>query len=127
MVSKISVFWKLFKVSKSSVLILILQLNKESWEEIMKIKLLVVLCLSTFLFLAGCRGSDNTNANANRTAATATPTPVVKTTEAATVDPNLKGKIESALKAKGFSAVTVDTSTTPNMTISGTVAKGKMG
>ena len=92
----------------------------------MRIKLLVVLCLSTFLFLTGCRGdSSNANANANRTTATATPTPVVKTTEAATVDPNLKGKIESALKAKGFADVTVDTSTTP-MTISGTVAKGKL-
>ncbi len=92
----------------------------------MRIKLLVVLCLSTFLFLAGCRGSDNANANANKPAATATPTPVVKTTESATVDPNLKSKIESALKAKGFSDVTVDTSTTP-MTITGTVAKGKLG
>jgi hypothetical protein len=91
----------------------------------MRIKLLAVLCLSAFLFLAGCRGDSNANANANRTTATATPTPVVKTTEAATVDPNLKSKIESALKAKGFSDVTVDTSTTP-MTISGTVAKGKL-
>src|SRR5215204_7086734 len=92
----------------------------------MRIKLLVVLCLSAFLFLAGCRGDNaNANANANVVKATATPTPVVKTTEAATVDPNLKGKIESALKAKGFSDVTVDTSTTP-MTISGTVAKGKL-
>jgi hypothetical protein len=92
----------------------------------MRIKLLVVLCLSTFLFLTGCRGDNaNANANANRTAATPAPTAVVKTTEAATVDPNLKGKIESALKAKGFSDVTVDTSTTP-MTISGTVAKNKM-
>jgi len=91
----------------------------------MRIKLLVVLCLSTFLFLAGCRGDSNANANVNKPAATATPTPVVKTTEAATVDPNLKSKIESALKAKGFNDVTVDTSTTP-MTISGTVAKGKL-
>ena len=93
----------------------------------MRIKLLVVLCLSTFLFLAGCGRGDNTNANANanRATATATPTAVPRTTEAATVDPNLKGKIESALKAKGFADVTVDTSTTP-MTISGTVAKGKL-
>jgi PBP1b-binding outer membrane lipoprotein LpoB len=90
----------------------------------MRIKLLVVLCLSAFLFLAGCRGDSNANVNANK-AATATPTPVTKTTESATVDPNLKAKIESALKAKGFNDVTVDTSTTP-MTISGTVAKGKM-
>jgi len=87
----------------------------------MRIKLLAVLCLSTFLFLAGC-GRDNANTNTNTAA---TPTPVAKTNESATVDPNLKGKIESALKAKGFNDVTVDTATTP-MTISGTVAKGKL-
>ena len=91
----------------------------------MRIKLLVVLCLSTFLFLAGC-GRGESNANANRTTATATPTPIVKTSEAPTVDPNLKSKIETALKAKVFNDVTVDVTTTPNMTISGTVAKGKL-
>ena len=91
----------------------------------MRVKLLVVLCLSAFLFLAGCGRGESNNANMNRPAATATPTPIVKTTESATVDPNLKGKIETALKAKGFADVTVDTSTTP-MTISGTVAKGKL-
>lgn len=90
----------------------------------MRIKLLVVLCLSTFLFLAGCRGgSDNTNAN--KTTATATPTAVTKTNESATVDPNLKPKVEAALKAKGCTDVTVDTSG-PKGTLRGTVAKGKM-
>jgi len=90
----------------------------------MRIKLLVVLCLSVFLFLAaGCGKGD---ANANKTTATATPTAVTKTNESATVDPNLRGKIETALKAKGFNDVTVDTSG-PKMTIRGTVAKGKMG
>jgi len=92
----------------------------------MRIKLLVVLCLSAVLFLGACGKDENTNANANKPAATATPTPVTKTTESATVDPNLKSKIETALKAKGFTDVTVDTATTP-MTISGTVAKGKLG
>ena len=90
----------------------------------MRIKLLAVLCLSAFL-LIGC-GRDNANANANaNTATVTTPTPVTRTTESATVDPNLKGKIESALKAKGFTDVTVDTTTTP-MTLNGTVAKGKL-
>ena len=91
----------------------------------MRIKLLVVLCLSAFLFLAGACGRGENNTNANKAVVTATPTPIVKTSEAPTVDPNLKSKIESALKAKGFNDVTVDTSTNP-MTISGTVAKGKM-
>ena len=88
----------------------------------MKIKLLVVLCLSTFLLLAGC-GRDE--ANANRTTATATPTAVTKTNESATVDPNLKPKIEAALKAKGFTDVTIDTSG-PKMTARGSVAKDKL-
>ena len=90
----------------------------------MKIKLLLVLCLSTFLLLAGC-GRDEANANANRTT-TATPPPVTKTNESATVDPNMKPKVETALKAKGCTDVTVDTSTTPKATLRGTVAKGKM-
>jgi hypothetical protein len=104
-------------------LILILQVNKEFWEEIMRIKLLVVLCLSAFLFLAGCRGNSNTNTNL--ATATATPTPVVKTSETAAVDTVLKAKIEDALKKKGFTNVTVDTSTTP-ATLRGTYPKGKL-
>lgn len=92
----------------------------------MKIKFLLVLNLAAFLILSGCGscGSGNTNtnnANVNKTNAT----PVNKTNESATVDPNLKSKIESALKAKGFNDVTVDTSTTP-MTISGTCPKDKL-
>ena len=89
----------------------------------MRIKLLVVLCLSTFLFLAGCRGDSNVNANANRATATATPLP--KTSETAAVDNTLRTKIEDALKKKGFTSVTVDTSTTP-ATLRGTYPKGKL-
>jgi hypothetical protein len=89
----------------------------------MRIKLLVVLCLSTFLFLAGCRGDSNANANVNKPAATATPVP--KTSETAATDPALKTKIEDELKKKGFTSVTVDTSTTP-ATLRGTYPKGKL-
>jgi PBP1b-binding outer membrane lipoprotein LpoB len=96
----------------------------------MKIKVLAVLGLAAFMFLTGCRGGSNTNANATNAnanmTATATPTPVVKTTEATNTYPNLKPKIEAALKAKGFKDVTVDM-TTPKMTIRGTVPKGKLG
>jgi len=92
----------------------------------MRIKLLVVLCLSTFLFLAGCKGSStNTSTNTNTVTVT-TPTPVPKTSETAAVDNTLKTKTEAALKAKGFTDVTVDTSTTPKATLRGTVPKGKM-
>lgn len=93
----------------------------------MRIKLLAVLCLSAFLFLSGCKGDANANANANmtKTTATATPTAVPVTNEAAKTDPNLKPKIEEALKKKGFSDVTVDTSG-PKVVVRGTVAKGKL-
>jgi osmotically-inducible protein OsmY len=93
----------------------------------MKIKILAVLSLAVFMGLVGCRGNaGNTNANAtNTTVNVATPTPVTKTNEAAATDPNMKSKIETALKAKGFTDVTVDTSTTP-VTLRGTVAKGKL-
>jgi hypothetical protein len=90
----------------------------------MRIKLLVVLCLSTFLFLAGCRGSSEAN-NANNTAVVKTATPLPKTSETAAVDTTLKTKTETELKAKGFTDVTVDLSTTP-ATLRGTVPKGKM-
>lgn len=90
----------------------------------MKIKALVILCLSAILFLGACGGKE-ANTNANVTVASPTPTPVPKTTETAATDPNLKSKIETALKGKGFTDVTVDVSTTP-ATLRGTVAKGKL-
>lgn len=89
----------------------------------MKIKLIGTLSLSALLLLSGCGGSANTNATNNTVAAT--PTAVPKTNVAANTDPNLKPKIEEALKKKGFTDVTVDTTTTP-ATIRGTVAKGKL-
>lgn len=96
----------------------------------MKFKVLAVLCLAAFMFLVGCRGGNNANtnanaANANANANAATPTPVTKTNESAKTDPNLKSKIESALKAKGYNEVTVDTSTTP-ATLRGTYPKDKI-
>lgn len=90
----------------------------------MRIKLLVVLCLSTFLFLAGCKG-DSSNANANANKPAATPTAVPKTTETVATDAGTVKKIEDALKAKGYTDVKVDGTTKP-ITIRGTVAKGKL-
>jgi len=95
---------------------------KEFLEEIMRIKLLVVLCLSAILFLSACGGGD---ANANKSNASPSPTPLPKTSETAATDPALKTKIEDALKEKGFKDVTVDTSTTP-ATLRGTYPKGKL-
>ena len=93
----------------------------------MKLKLLIVLSLAALLLLGGCRGDSNANANRanSNTVVVATPTPVTKTNETATTDPTMKPKVEAALKAKGFTDVTVDTSTTP-ATLRGSVPKGKM-
>lgn len=86
----------------------------------MKIKLLIATgLLSLTLGFIGCGGGATNNT------AVATPTPIPKTTEVANTDPALKSKIEDALKKKGYTDVTVDTSTTP-ATIRGTVPKGKL-
>jgi ABC-type glycerol-3-phosphate transport system substrate-binding protein len=93
----------------------------------MKFKILAGFGLSAVLLIGACGGNKNTttnNANTN-TAVVTTPTPVIKTSETAATDPGLKSRIEDALKKKGFTDVTVDTSTTP-MTLRGSVAKGKL-
>ena len=92
----------------------------------MKIKFLAIFGLAVVLGFGACKSSTNTNTTTNtNTVTVATPTPVVKTSETAATDPNLKATIEQDLKAKGFNDVTVDTSTTP-ATLRGTVAKGKL-
>ena len=101
----------------------------------MKIKILAILSLALFVGIgAACRGSNNANANANATSGNAnttvttttpTATPVAKTNESAATDPNLKTKIEAALKAKGYKDVTIDTTTTP-ATLRGSYPKDKI-
>lgn len=98
----------------------------------MKIKILSVLALATFLMLGGCRSTNEANTananmrtNTNMTAMTPMSTPVTQTNEVSTTDPAMKSKVEAALKAKGFNDVTLDTSTSP-ATLRGTVAKGKL-
>ncbi len=91
----------------------------------MKVKVLAIIGLAAIAGLAGCRSTANTNTVVVTNTTNTMATPVVKTNESATVDPNMKSKIEAALKAKGYTDVTVDTSG-PKMTLRGTVAKGKM-
>ena len=55
---------------------------------------------------------------------TASSTSIVQTGETAATDPVLKGKIEAALKVKGFQDLIVDTSTNP-MTLRGSYPKTK--
>lgn len=97
----------------------------------MKIKLLTVLSIAVFLLLGGCRSTNEANTNANmganlnRATPMMTATPVMQTNESAATDPAMKANIESALKAKGFNNVTVDTSTNP-ATLRGTYPKGRL-
>ncbi|MDQ3800020.1 MAG: hypothetical protein M3384_11245 [Acidobacteriota bacterium] len=96
----------------------------------MKFKILAGFGLSAVLFIAGCGGGNNnananTNATNNKAVATPTPTPVTQTNESAATDTTLKTKVEDALKKKGFTGITVDTTTTP-ATLRGTVPKNKM-
>lgn len=83
---------------------------------------LTILSLAAVLLLGACWGSSTTPNNARSTVNT--PTPLPATTVNAVTDTGDKAKIEAALKAAGFTEVTVDTSTTP-ATLRGTVAKGK--
>jgi osmotically-inducible protein OsmY len=90
----------------------------------MKIKILTIVCVLTFAFMIGCKGSSNTNANTTATN-TSSPTPITKTTEAPTMDTAMKSKVEDALKKKGFDKITVDT-TGGTAALRGTYPKGKL-
>jgi hypothetical protein len=84
----------------------------------MKIKVLAVLGLATFIGLVGCRSAANTNTVLNTNTST-------MNTNMATADPATKTSIEDALAKKGITGVTVDAMST-GVTLRGTVAKGKM-
>lgn len=92
----------------------------------MKIKLLAILSLSAFMFLTGCRGDNananvsNANANASRNTNVAVATPTMPAMDAAT-----KTVVEEAMKKKNFNDVTVE-ATTANVTLRGSVPKGKI-
>ena len=83
---------------------------------------LMILSLAAVLLLSGCWGS--TPANNSAAGTVNKPTPLPTTTVNNVTNTGDKAKIEAALKAAGFTDVTVDTSTTP-ATLRGTVAKGK--
>ena len=91
----------------------------------MKIKGLAILGLAAVVGFGACKGATNTNTANTNMMSVNTVAPVNKTGETAATDPNLKSKIEGALKAKGFGDVTVDTATTP-ATIRGSYPKGKL-
>lgn len=96
----------------------------------MKLKVLTIFTLAVLAFvIGGCRSTNenanvNVNANTNRTnanmnmnMATATPTPAA--------DAAAKAAVEDALKKKNITGITVE-ATKDEVTLRGTVAKGKM-
>ena len=95
----------------------------------MKIRVLAVLGLAAVAGLAGCKGAANTNTvvvntntgmmNANVTMATPMSTPM------AMPDTATQTAVESALKKAGMNDVTV-AATSTEVTLRGTVPKGKM-
>jgi hypothetical protein len=95
----------------------------------MKIKVLAVLGLATFIGLVGCRGAANTNTtvvtntSTMNTNMTTMATPM--STPAAMADAATQKTVEDALKKAGLNDVTV-TATTAEVTLRGSVAKGKL-
>ncbi len=92
----------------------------------MKIKFLAILGLSAALGAVGCKSAANTNTatmNANMTSTTTTATTMP--TMAPASDNTAKTAVEAAMKKAGLNDVTVEATTT-EVTIRGTVPKGKM-
>ncbi|HXH68710.1 MAG TPA: hypothetical protein VNI60_00035 [Pyrinomonadaceae bacterium] len=85
----------------------------------MKIRILTIISIAAFLFLVGCRSTANTNTvNGNMMINGNSMT-------APMADNAAKNAVEAALKSKGFNNVTVEATTT-EVTIRGTIPKGKM-
>jgi len=92
----------------------------------MKIKVLAVLSLATFIGLAGCRsGANTTVTNTTTTNTNMAMTTPMTTPMMATADPATKATVEAALKKAGFNDVTVDATTT-GVTLRGSIAKDKL-
>ncbi len=93
----------------------------------MKIKILTALSLAAFMGLAaaGCRNAANTNVtttNTNMAVSTATATPMPTM---AAKDTTAETAVKAALDKAGFKDITVE-ATASEVTLRGTVAKGKM-
>lgn len=89
----------------------------------MKIKVLTVLSLASFLFLVGCKGSTaNTNANMMNANMMVNSNMMVNTAS----DTVAAAAVSDAIKKAGYNDVTVSATTT-EVTLRGTVPKGKLG
>ena len=93
-------------------------------EEKMKIKVLAVLGLATFIGLVGCRSAANTNTTVVTNTSTMN-TNMAMATPMAMADTATQKTVEDALKKAGLNDVTVS-ATTAEVTLRGSVAKGKL-
>jgi len=96
----------------------------------MKIKVLTVLGLATLIGLAGCKSATNTNTavvmNTNTTTTTAPMSTPMSAPTTAAKDTAAETTVKAALDKAGLKDVTVD-ATAAEVTLRGTVAKGKLG
>ncbi len=94
----------------------------------MKIKFLAVLGLAAVAGVGACKSTTTTNnanmVTTNTNMAMSTATPMMTATPAA-ADMNTKNTVESAITKAGITGVMVDATTT-EITLRGSVAKGKM-
>jgi len=90
----------------------------------MKIKVLAVLGLATFIGLVGCRSAANTNTTVVTNTSTMN-TNMAMATPMAMADTATQKTVEDALKKAGLNDVTVS-ATTAEVTLRGSVAKGKL-
>ena len=95
----------------------------------MKTKVLAILGLATILSVGACRSGTNTvvtnTTTTNTNMAMATPMSTPMSTPMATADTATQKTVEDALKKAGLNDVMVS-ATTAEVTLRGSVAKGKM-
>jgi len=87
----------------------------------MKIKFLAVLCLAVLSSMVGCKSATNTNVNTTNANMNTNANMTM-----AVADPATEAAVKAALAKKGLNDVTVQATTT-EITIRGTVPKGKLG
>jgi osmotically-inducible protein OsmY len=92
----------------------------------MKIKILAALSLAAIVFAAGCRGGNNAANNTNTTNTSANMNMATPSSTVAAKDATAETAIRAALDKAGYKDVTVD-ATASEVTLRGTVAKGKLG
>ena len=93
----------------------------------MKIRVLTVLALASFLFMIGCGGSANTNvANGNAMNTNSTANSMTNTVTAPVNDSVAATAVRDAMQKAGLKDVTV-TATTSEVILRGSVPKGKLG